>query len=120
MAEMDQGGGSDQQMELRQPGLRFLETAVYIMGGLLVLMLLGLLGGIAWKLTHKTPPEPTSVQSVDVAVPEGASVAGVTLDGDRMAVHVVKGNDHEIIIVDTRKGQVVSRVRLRPAVAPGQ
>ena len=89
------------------------------MGGLLVLMLLGLLGGIAYKLMHKAP-ESTAPAATDVPVPDGANVAGITLDGDRMAVHIVKGADHEIIVLDTRKGTVVSRVRLWPGGAPGQ
>jgi hypothetical protein len=108
------------QTEPRAPGLRFLEAAVYIMGGLLVLMVLGLLGGIAYKIAHKAPPEQAATRYTDIGIPEAASVAGITLDGDRMAVHVVKGAEHEIIIVDTRKGAVLSRVRVKPGVAAGQ
>jgi hypothetical protein len=117
MAEADQTGETA-ELEPKQPGLRFLEAAVYIMGGLLVLMLLGLLGGIAWKVTHRAPPESQVAPAVDVAVQEGANVAGMTLDGDRLAVHMVKGADHEIIVIDTRKGAVVGRIRLKPGAAP--
>ena len=106
--------GSEFQSDQSQPGLKFLETAVYIMGGLLVAMLLVLLGGVAWKVMHKAPAEIAMPQNIDVAIPEGASVAGVTLDGDRMAVHVVAGVKNEIVIIDTRKGAVISRVRLNP------
>ena len=117
MAEIDRAGEAAEP-EVRQPGLGLLEIAVYIMGGLLVLMFLGLMGGIAWKLTHKAPPEvPAAARVMDIAIPEGASVAGMTLDGDRMAVHLVKGAEHEIIIVDTRKGAVLSRVRLAPGIS---
>src|SRR5947209_19198869 len=112
MAEPDEIGGAVEP-EAQQPGLKLLEAAVYIMGGLLVLMLLGLLAGIAWKLTHRSEVPPA--QPADIAIPEGSNVEGVTLDGDRMAVHVVKGAQHEIIIIDTRKGAVISRVRLAPA-----
>ena len=105
----------------KQPGLRFLEATVYIMGGLLVLMLVALLGGLAWKLTHKAPAAAPPVESLDIAIPPGSNVIGMTLDGDRMAVHVLDGAvDHEIIIVDTRKGAVVSRVRLKPAASSGK
>ena len=91
------------------------------MGGLLVLMLVALLGGLAWKLTHKAPAAAPPVESLDIAIPSGSNVIGVTLDGDRMAVHVLDGAaDHEIIIVDTRKGAVVSRVRLKPAASSGK
>ena len=64
------------------------------------------------KLTHRSEVPPA--QPADIAIPEGSNVEGVTLDGDRMAVHVAKGAQHEIIIIDTRKGAVISRVRLAP------
>jgi hypothetical protein len=97
-----------------QPGLRFLETTVYIMGGLLVLMLVVLLGGIVWKVSTKGPQEPAKPNLVELATPAGAQVQSVTLDGDRMAIHVVSGSTHEIIVVDTKKAQVLSRITLKP------
>jgi Family of unknown function (DUF6476) len=98
-----------------QPGLRFLEMTVYIMGGLLVIMLLVLLGGIAWKVTRgKTPDAPPKTSLVEITAPAGATIAGVTLDGNTMAVQVVAGTSHEVVVVDTRKGTIVSRVRLKP------
>jgi hypothetical protein len=98
-----------------QPGLRFLEMTVYIMGGLLVIMLVVLLGGIAWKATRgKAPEEPPKASLVEIATPAGATIASVTLDGNTMAVHVVSGAAHEVVVVDTKKGAVISRVRLKP------
>ncbi len=98
-----------------QPGLRFLEMSVYIMGGLMVIMLIVLLGGIAWKVTRgKAPEEPMKASLVEIATPAGATISGVELDGNMMAVHVVSGSAHEVVLVDTRKGAIVSRVRLKP------
>jgi hypothetical protein len=98
-----------------QPGLRFLEMTVYIMGGLLVIMLVVLLGGIAWKVTRgKAPEAPPKASLVEIAAPAGATISSVTLDGNTMAVHVVAGSGHEVVVVDTRKGLIVSRVRLKP------
>jgi hypothetical protein len=97
-----------------QPGLRFLEVTVYIMGGLLVIMLVVLLGGIAWKATHKGPEEPAKASLVEIATPAGATISNVTLDGNTMAVHVVSGTVHEVVVIDTKKGAVISRVRLKP------
>ena len=98
-----------------QPGLRFLEMTVYIMGGLLVIMLVVLLGGIAWKATRgKAPEEPPKASLVEIATPAGATVSNVTLDGNLMAVHVVSGSAHEVVVVDTKKGTIISRVRLKP------
>jgi hypothetical protein len=31
-----------------------------------------------------------------------------------MAVHVVSGANHEVVVVDTKKGVIISRVRLKP------
>lgn len=98
-----------------QPGLRFLETAVYIMGGLLVLMLVVLIGGIAWKALRRPPPEPPATNIVDVPLSAGASVASMTLDGDRLAVQTTSNGQTEILVLDTRKGLLISRVRLKPA-----
>jgi hypothetical protein len=98
-----------------QPGLRFLEMSVYIMGGLLVIMLLVLLGGIAWKVTRgKAPEAPPKASFIDIATPAGAAISGVILDGNTMAVQIVAGGRHEVVVVDTRKGTIVSRVRLKP------
>lgn len=98
-----------------QPGLRFLEWTVYIMGGLLVIMLVALLGGIAWKATRgKAPEEPPKASLVEIGVPAGATIGAVTLDGNTMAVQVSAGGTQEVVVVDTKKGVIVSRVRLKP------
>jgi len=85
------------------------------MGGLLVIMLVVLLGGIAWKATRsKGPEEPPKASLVEIATPAGATISDVTLDGNSMAVHVVSGANHEVVVVDTKKGVIISRVRLKP------
>ena len=98
-----------------QPGLRFLEMTVYIMGGLLVIMLVAVLGGIAWKVTRgKAPETPPKPSLVEIGAPAGATISGMTLDGNTMAVQVVSGAGQEVVVVDTRKGVIVSRIRLKP------
>ncbi|NJM30183.1 MAG: hypothetical protein HC855_08825 [Rhizobiales bacterium] len=91
-----------------QPGLRFLEIAVYIMGGLLVLMLVVLLGGIAWKIANRGEAPPVEPKEMTLNIPAGASVSGMTLDGDRLAVNTGK----EIVVFDVKKGQVLARIKL--------
>lgn len=97
-----------------QPGLKFLETAVYIMGGLLVLMLVVLIGGIAWKALRRPSAEPPATNLVDVPLSAGTSVGTMTLDGDRLAVQTAGNGQTEIIVIDTRKGLLISRIRLKP------
>ena len=93
-----------------QPGLKFLEAAVYIMGGLLVLMLVGLIGGIIWKATHRSEAPPPQTQLLDLGLAAGTQVQTLQLDGDRLAIHA----GSEIIIIDIRKNAVLSRITVGP------
>ncbi len=92
-----------------QPGLKFLEAAVYIMGGLLVLMFVVLIGGIAWKVTHRGEAPVPEAKLVELGLPAETKVNQLALDGDRLAIDT----GAEIIVVDVRKGTVVSRIKLR-------
>lgn len=94
--------------QVKQPGLKFLEAAVYIMGGLLVLMFLGLIGGIVWKVTHKVEPAQPTTQLLGLALPAGSEVRSLQLDGDRLAIDT----GSEIIIVDWKRNAVLSRISL--------
>ncbi len=99
-----------QATEIRQPGLKFLETAVYIMGGLLVLMLVGLIGGIIWKVSHRSEPPPPETKLLDLGLAAGSAIQSMQLDGDRLALNT----GAEIIIIDIRKNAVISRVTITP------
>ncbi|MBC8036228.1 MAG: hypothetical protein H7X89_03315 [Rhizobiales bacterium] len=104
-AELSEGGA---QPEIRQPGLKFLEAAVYIMGGLLVLMLVGLIVGIIWKVTHRAETPPPVTQLLDLGLPAGTRIEAMELAGDRLAVNT----GIEIIVVDIRKNAVISRISI--------
>jgi hypothetical protein len=93
---------------IRQPGLRFLEAAVYTMGGLLVLMLVGLIGGIAWKVTHRGEMPPPETKLLKLGLDAGSAVQAIELDGDRLALNT----GQEIIIIDIRKNTVISRITI--------
>ena len=93
---------------MTQPGLRFLEYAVYTMGGLLVLMFLGLIFGIIWKVTHKAPPIVPAAQQLSLDLAQGTDVKSVQVDGD----HLVITTGAEIIVVDFRLNAVLSRISL--------
>lgn len=92
-----------------QPGLKFLEAAVYIMGGLLVLMFVGLIGGIAWKIANRGETPVPEAKLIELGLPPETKINQMTLDGDRLAIDT----GTEIIVVDVRKGVVVSRIKLR-------
>ena len=92
--------------DIQQPGLKFLERAVYIMGGLLVLMLVGLIGGIVWKISHRREAPPAATQLLDLGLPAGTQVQAMQLDGDRLVLKT----GAEIIIIDIRRNYVMSRI----------
>lgn len=91
-----------------QPGLRFLEAAVYIMGGLLILMLVILIGGVAWKASHRSDAAPEGPKLLDLGLSTPASLEQMVLDGDHLALRTAS----EIVVIDIRKGTILARVKL--------
>jgi hypothetical protein len=93
-----------------------LKGAVYTMGVMIVVGTVVLIVGIVWKASQ-LPASPGAsaggFEALDIAVPAGAVVRSVDIDGERMAVTVEAGTS-EVIIVDLSRGAVVGRVRLRP------
>ena len=106
MGSDDHPQGEAHAPDIAQPGLRFLELAVYIMGGLLVLMLVVLLGGIAYKVATRGDTPPPAPKSL--ALDGIAAVNQMELDGDRLALNT----GSEIIVIDIRKGTVLTRIKL--------
>jgi hypothetical protein len=98
-----------------------LKTAVYTMGVLIVVGTIVLIAGIIWKASQ-LPATPTAgaaaFEALDIAVPAGAAVGSVEIDGDRLAI-TLDGGPGEIIIVDLRRGEVVGRIRLDPGGPAG-
>jgi hypothetical protein len=97
--------------------VRLLKAAVTIMGVLLVVGTMVLVGAIIWKAS-RLPATTTAAgggfETLDIAVPEGATVRSLAIDGDRMAVTIAAAQD-EIVVVDLNRGEVVGRIRLVPA-----
>ena len=92
-----------------------LKAAVYIMGILIVVGTIVLIAGIIWKASQLPPAStagPAAFDSLDIAVPAGAAVGSVEIDGDRMAI-ILEGAP-EVIIVDLARGEIVGRIRLDP------
>jgi hypothetical protein len=51
---------------------------------------------------------------VDLAVPRAATVTGLALDGNRLAVTLGGVAAPEILVIDLASGKIVGRVRLKP------
>ena len=50
----------------------------------------------------------------ELAIPSEATVGALSLDGDRLAIHLNSGAGPEIAVVDLKTGKIVARIRLKP------
>lgn len=112
---------------MERPGLvRALKAAVIGMG---ILILVGL-GAVIWRIVDlasspkvdrpadalaSTDASAVPVADVMLALPAGAAVRSMTLDGDRLAVHYEAPEGAGIALIDLKSGRTVSRVRISPA-----
>ena len=103
--------------------VRMLKIAVIVMGVLLVGGFAFVLAAIVYQASR--PAHDASVAgaqavqrqgglSIDLPVPAGAAVSAMSLDGDRLAVHLDGPAGPEIAIIDLASGKVVAHVRLKP------
>ncbi len=53
-------------------------------------------------------------EGVELAIPSGATVTTLSLDGDRLAVHLASPAGAEIAVIDLASGKVIARVKLKP------
>ncbi len=98
--------------------VRLLKIVVIAMGLLLVAGFGIVIATIVYQAMQRSGSEgegpPTALTpELILALPANASISSITLDGDRMAVHIKGSNDSEIIVIDIEKGEVVSRVQLK-------
>ena len=88
------------------PVNRLLVWAVYFMGAVLVLLFLGLIGGIIYKIKNRVVvPEGTGL--VELGLPAESLVREATLTGDKLTINT--GTEVFIVEVSTRK--VLLRVK---------
>jgi hypothetical protein len=102
--------------------VRILKLAVIVMGILLVGGFAFVLAAIVYQASHPAQVAPRSAGGdpgqgalgIDLPVPRDAGVAGLALDGNRLAVQLNSGTASEIVIIDVTSGKIVARVKLKP------
>jgi len=103
--------------------VRILKVAVIAMGILLVGGFVFVLAAIVYQASRPAQvgggtSAPISLgksgRSIDLPVPRDASVGGLSLDGNRLAVQLNGSAGAEIAIIDLASGKIVARVRLKP------
>jgi len=98
--------------------VRALKIAVIVMGILLAGGFALVLATIVYQASRggegTTPSTSLTEMKIDLAIPKDASVTSLSLDGDRLALHLSSAQGAEIVVVDLTNGKVVSRVELQP------
>ena len=100
------------------PGVKW---AVIIMGIMLIVGMIVVFSTIIYRTVKlsegKTISKVTKIAPyppLDLPVSDQAKISSVALDGNRLALHVIENGKTSIIIVDIKRGQVISRVTLKP------
>jgi hypothetical protein len=99
--------------------VRVLKIAVIVMGLLLVGGFAFVLAAIVYQASRGEQDRAVSgtmLGGVEAELPTGkdASVTALSLDGDRLAIHLNSAAGPEIAVVDLMTGKIVARIRLKP------
>lgn len=103
--------------------VRTLKIAVIVMGVLLVGGFAFVLAAIVYQASRPaqgsaggraTVSAEQGAQNIDLPIPRDATVAGVSLDGNRLSVHLNRASGPEIAVIDLATGKVIAHVRLKP------
>ncbi len=117
---LEDGNSSEAELAGTEPvkNPRFLKGLVIVLGILLIGGFVIVFSTIIYRAVNL--PESKSGYSgttgfdvLDVPVPAGAAVTAMELDGARLAVHVRSDKGEEILIVDSRQGRLLGRIRLQ-------
>jgi hypothetical protein len=99
--------------------VRALKLAVIVMGILLVGGFAFVLAAIVYQASKGGQNGVASVTGLgaieaELPIPKDATVTSLSLDGDRLALHLNSAAGPEIAVVDLKSGKVVARFRLTP------
>ncbi len=83
-------------------------ATVYIMGVVLVLLFLGVIAGLYWKMKSRSVAVPPSV-SVDLGLSQ-SQIKQMILDNGRLAVTT----DTELVVIDVPTRSVILRTPIKP------
>jgi len=100
-----------------RPAPRGLKAAVIIMGAVLVVGFIVLFSTIVYRAVKSGAGAPSGAKGfgeIEALIGKDAEIAGMHLDGNRLAVQIRGPGGPEIILFDVRRGQEIGRIRLKP------
>jgi hypothetical protein len=99
--------------------VRVLKIAVIVMGILLVGGFAFVLAAIVYQASKGgqsavgVGPPPAGIEA-ELPIPKDATVTALSLDGDRLALHLQTSAGPEIVVIDLKSGKTLARVKLKP------
>ena len=101
------------------PNVRLLKYLVIVLGVLLIGCFVAVFAIIGYRLAHpRATTSQAEVKEVGLPVGAGTQIGQLVMDGDRMALHLNGKDGEEVVVVDVRRGLILSRVKLgRPPLA---
>jgi hypothetical protein len=99
--------------------VRVLKIAVIVMGLLLVGGFALVLAAIVYQASRvgqdgAVAAAPPGGVAGELGIPKDASIMALSLDGDRLALHLNSAAGAEIAVIDLRTGQMLARIKLKP------
>ena len=98
--------------------VRVLKIAVIVMGILLVGGFAFVLAAIVYQASQGGQGSAVGAGvagvEAELPIPKDATVTSLSLDGDRLALHLNSAAGPEIAVVDLKSGKVIARIRLTP------
>ena len=92
--------------------------AVIVLSALIILALIGLVVGVAMKLSGRLPHQAAGDPGQTFVLPRGAKVVTTDVLPGRIVLHVRSPQGDEIDIVDADTGRLVSRIVAAPPSPP--
>jgi len=89
------------------PVNRFLVWAVYFMGAILLLLFIGLIAGIIYKIKTRVSL-PTGTTQIELGLPAGAQARDASVVGDKLIINT----GGEVFVIDISSRQILLRVKL--------
>jgi hypothetical protein len=99
--------------------VRMLKIAVIVMGILLVGGFAFVLAAIVYQASKAAqdaavPAAALSGIEAELPFPKDATIRLMSLDGDRLALHLNSAAGQEIAVIDLKTGRIIARIKLAP------
>jgi hypothetical protein len=122
-AAMAAGLASGAKQEQDPPNVKVLKYVVIFLGVLLIGCLLAVFGIVGYRLANpetRAAAQQNKYSEMELGIGANAQLGQMVLDGDRLALHVKGMANDELLVIDSRRGRLVSRIKLSKSLRPGQ